>query len=124
MTWRIELPYTKPPISMNDRTHWAQKARLVQQVRADTKILVRAFGIPPQPRVSICLHYIPKDKRRRDPLNLVATLKAVEDGCVDAGLIPDDTPAFLEPTMPVIDEPDRTPKLMRRLYLVITPLEP
>jgi crossover junction endodeoxyribonuclease RusA len=122
MSWRIDLPYTVPPVSMNDRTHWAQKASKTRMVRLDTKVLVRAQNIPPQARVSICLHYIPKDRRRRDPLNLVATLKAVEDGCVDAGLIPDDTPQYLEPTMPVIDSPN-SQQLPRRLYVVITPVE-
>jgi crossover junction endodeoxyribonuclease RusA len=124
MTWRIELPYSMPPLSLNQRMHWARKAKLTQQVRDDTKILVRAANIPPQERVAICLHYIPKDRRRRDPLNLVATLKAVEDGCVDAGLIPDDTPTFSEPTMPIIDEPNTGKGLMRRLYITITPVEP
>ena len=72
----------------------------------------------PLAKVQIELHYIPRDKRRRDPLNLVATLKAVEDGIVDAGIIPDDTPEFSVPTMPVIDPPDSSERTSR-LYVLI-----
>jgi crossover junction endodeoxyribonuclease RusA len=53
----------------------------------------------------VTLIYAPRDKRRRDPLNLVASLKACEDGIVDAGVIPDDTPVYIESQMPLIDLP-------------------
>ncbi|MGZ4516687.1 MAG: hypothetical protein ACXVXN_02030, partial [Mycobacteriaceae bacterium] len=92
------------------------KARAVKELRYATALLVRAAGVPPLPRVVIELHYAPRDKRRRDALNLVATLKVAEDATVDAGVIPDDTAEFSVPTMPVLDPP--TGKT-GRLYLVI-----
>jgi crossover junction endodeoxyribonuclease RusA len=121
-SWRIDLPYSKPPLSMNQRLHYAAHARIKAQVRADTAVLVRAAGVPPLRAISIDLHYVPRDRRRRDPLNLVATLKCVEDGVVDAGVIPDDTPDYLLPTMPTIDKHDPS-DLKRRLYVVIAELE-
>ncbi|MGZ4663612.1 MAG: hypothetical protein ACXV5Q_00800 [Frankiaceae bacterium] len=114
-TWTVTLPITRP-LSLNDRTHWRARAVQVQQLRNATHALIRAAGVPPLPRVVLELHYAPRDKRRRDALNLVATLKVAEDATVDAGVIPDDTAEFSVPTMPVLDPP--TGKT-GRLYLVI-----
>lgn len=106
------------PLSLNGREHWRLKAQQVKAVRETTAWLARAAGIPPLGLVRVDLHYRPRDKRRRDPLNLVATLKPVEDGLVDAGVIPDDTPDHLVPTMPTIDAPGHPPGL----YVVVTEL--
>lgn len=113
--WRIDLPWRKPPLSMNDRGHWAGRAATVSMVRFLTQCFVSA-KVPRLRRVAIELHYAPRDKRRRDPLNLVATLKACEDGIVDAGVIPDDTPQHSVPTMPIIDPPTGS---AGRMWLVI-----
>lgn len=113
--WRIDLPLTKP-LSLNSRQHYMVKAREVAQLRNDVRFLVKAAGIPPLPCVQIELHYAPRDSRRRDSLNLIATLKPCEDAVVDEGVIPDDTPEFSVPTMPVIDPPTGT---AGRLYLLV-----
>jgi crossover junction endodeoxyribonuclease RusA len=120
--WRIDLPL-RAPLSMNDREHRMVKHRRVAQVRRDAKALTLVAKIPPLARISVELHYCPRDKRRRDPLNLVATLKPVEDGIVDAGVIPDDTPVWSLPTMPIIDPPDSTPTAVR-LYVLLRELPP
>lgn len=104
--WRIDLPFTKP-LSLNGREHWRVKAKRVSEVRKATALLTRSANVPALNRISVELHYAPRDKRRRDPLNLVATLKPIEDGIVDAGVIPDDTPRYLTSVMPIIDEPTR-----------------
>ena len=49
--------------------------------------------------------YRPRDKRRRDPSNLIATQKPILDGLVDAGLVPDDTPEYVNELMPKIVPP-------------------
>jgi crossover junction endodeoxyribonuclease RusA len=123
-SWRIDLPLTAP-LSLNAREHHMVKARRVAQVRAVAKVLTRAAHVPPLERVAIELHYVPRDSRRRDRLNLVATLKPVEDGIVDAGVIPDDTDQWSEPTMPIIDPPVSVlPRnATGRLYVVIHELE-
>lgn len=108
--WTIELPMTKP-LSLNGREHWRVKAKRVSEVRQMSALLTRAKNIPPLEHITVELHYRPRDKRRRDPLNLVATLKPIEDGIVDAGIIKDDNPKYLTSVMPIIDEPNKTPAI-------------
>lgn len=115
-SWTITLPITRP-LSLNDRANRWARARDVKQLRADVRVLARAAKIPALSRISVALHYAPKDRRRRDPLNLVATLKVVEDGLVDAGVVPDDTPDFVVSPMPVIDAP--TGERTGRLYVTV-----
>lgn len=119
-SWTLDLPYTAVPLSLNGQhgQHFA-RARKVKQVRAHAAFLARQAKIPSLPRCRIELHYAPRDSRRRDALNLVATLKPIEDGLVDAGVVPDDTAEFVEPTMPVIDP--ATGKA-GRLYVVVREL--
>jgi crossover junction endodeoxyribonuclease RusA len=104
-TWVLHLPMTKP-LSLNDRDHWAKKAKATQQVRDDADVLARQARIPRCAFIRTTLVYEPRDKRRRDPINLIATLKAVQDGLVDAGVVPDDTPAYVETATPLIDAPN------------------
>lgn len=116
-SWTLELGELAPLRLNGSRRGWHAHARLVKMFRHRAAWLARDAGVPRLERVSIELHYAPRDRRRRDPLNLVATLKPVEDGIVDAGVIPDDTPQYSVPTMPVIDEPTGQPG---RLYVVVT----
>lgn len=101
---RIILPYPKPPLTANQRLHWAQKARLTKQVRRDTYLLVRALGLNTTDRITVGLEYYPRDHRRRDPSNLMPTQKAAVDGLVDAGLVPDDCPPYVTERMPIIEK--------------------
>lgn len=118
--WRLDLPYRTPPLSLNGArgNHYAQ-ARTVKQVRQLAHLQCLAQKIPALGRCTIELHYAPTDNRRRDPHNLVATLKSIEDGIVDAGVVPDDTPEYVPPTTPVIDPPTGKPG---RLYVVVREL--
>jgi crossover junction endodeoxyribonuclease RusA len=95
------LPWQKPLMSMNDRKHWSQRARLTRQMRETTRLLAR--GLPTElAHIEICLHYRPRDNRRRDTDNLMPVLKACADGIVDARVVPDDTPQYMTKRMPVI----------------------
>jgi len=99
----IDLPYTKPPLSMNDRKHHMARARLTRQIRSTTAWLAKQVKVPTgAERASVCLHYRPRDNRRRDSDNLMPVLKAACDGLVDHGLVPDDTPDLMAKAMPVI----------------------
>ena len=89
-TYEIVLPYDKPPLSLNQRLHWAVKAKLVKDVRATTARLAEQLQIPPLQAVEITLIYTPKTARKRDTDNLFATLKPAVDGLVDAGVLADD----------------------------------
>jgi crossover junction endodeoxyribonuclease RusA len=84
----------------------------VREVRRVAAALVRAQRIPHLDRCEVELHYVPRDGRTRDTDNLVATLKPIADGIVDAGVVKDDSPAFMAKPEPVIEAPNpRDPHL-------------
>ena len=113
-TWTLRVGYyTKPPLSLNDRMHWRKKAGITKKVRAG--VFLDAESIPVLGWATVELHYVPRDRRRRDRDNLVATLKPCMDGLVDAGVIPDDTPEYLTWTVH-IDPPNRADP---HLYLLV-----
>jgi crossover junction endodeoxyribonuclease RusA len=120
-TWTIVLPLTAP-LSLNDREHWAPKARKIAQLRSDVLVLCRAKKIPRLERVQVQLYYRPRDRRTRDAENLVATLKPCADGVVDAKVIPDDCEPYLTPVMPKLLPP--VPGKGPLLALVIRDLGP
>lgn len=103
-TWTIRLPYATPPLTLNGRMHWATKARVTREVRAH--VAWAMVHSQPCERIHVTLVYVPRDKRRRDRDNLVATLKPCIDGLVDAGIVPDDSPEYVSWTPPEIAAPD------------------
>ena len=118
-----------PLLSMNDRSHWRDRSRHVRAWRRLTMhhTLVQIAGITPeradgleyrlytlrQPLPPDVVHQLPpswvtitlpvSDNRRRDPHNYFATVKPIVDGLVDAGLWPDDTPAWVTTTEPHLE---------------------
>lgn len=118
----LHLAHQTPPLSLNGRQHWHVKRRVSRALRDEAHAWARlAFRAPLQARIAVTLHYVPKDSRRRDADNLVATSKPLVDGLVDAGVVPDDTPQWLDHRMPVIDPPDSR-ALTSRLYLLVETL--
>lgn len=99
--WVLHMPFVKA-LSLNDRMHWAVKAKHTKPWREAALVLARAAQIPPCERIEVLLEYRPEQDRRRDALNLAAALKPIEDGLVDAGIIPDDSGEFHTSVMPVI----------------------
>jgi crossover junction endodeoxyribonuclease RusA len=118
-TWTLDLPWTKPPLTLNGRMHWREKADTVKAVRYAACVLARAAGIPPLGRIAVELHYAPRDSRVRDAPNLVATLKPFEDGIVDAGCVPGDDGRYVCSPMPVLDPPTGS---AGRLYVIVREL--
>lgn len=104
--WHLPLPYTTPPLSLNDRMHWAQKARLTKNIRHAACVLARTRGITPCTKIGVELHYQQKIARPIDGDNLMATVKPCVDGLRDAGVIPDDDWARVVHHSPVIHGPD------------------
>lgn len=113
-SWTIRLPWRTPPLSMNDRGHWAAKASRTARVRRDVMALAAAHRLPTGlDRVRVQLVYVPRDRRRRDTDNLVATLKPICDALAAGtpkhpgwGLVADDTPEWMSKPEPVIAAPD------------------
>lgn len=111
----IPLGFTSPPLSLNDRHHYRKRARLVKAIRVAVVVRAKQLKMRPVPHVHVVLHYVPRDARTRDADNLVATLKPAIDaltadgadrGRVCVGIVPDDDPAHVSWSTPVIHEPD------------------
>ena len=108
---------------MNDRGHWAAKASRTARVRRDVMALAAAHRLPTGlARVRVQLVYVPRDRRRRDTDNLVATLKPICDALAAGtakhpgyGLVADDTPQFMAKPEPVIAAPDSKDPHLRLL---------
>lgn len=98
----LTFPWQRPPLSANDRMHWATKARATRAIRDLTAIDARKAGIPAVEHVTARLAWVVTDRRRRDTDNTYPTFKAMCDGLVDAGIVPDDTPEFMTKLAPVI----------------------
>ena len=81
------LPY--PELSPNARVHWAVKAKATKVLRAEVYWLAWEEHIqgPPMEQAVISYEFTVTSKRRRDLDNLVASMKAAQDGLVDAGVI-------------------------------------
>lgn len=102
----VKFPeWERPPLTANQRLHWRKRAALTKQVRGATLDLTHQF--PAMQRIQVQLIWWVNDKRRRDVDNLVPTFKAMCDGLVDAGMVPDDTPEFMDKLMPRIELVDR-----------------
>jgi|GEM_PF-2965277 len=92
MTARLhfELPQTLI-INANQREHHMAKANRIKNLRQMAALVAKNE----QARVgsdcaSLLIEIGWPDKRRRDVENLAPTIKALTDGCIDAGLLPDD----------------------------------
>lgn len=107
---KVSLPWTSPPLSMNDRGHWASKANKTRATREATMWAAKTARLPRAVHhVTVQLHYRPRDNRRRDTDNLVATLKPICDALAAGttknpgyGIVPDDTPQYMSKPEPII----------------------
>lgn len=98
----IELPLPPKTLSPNVRCHWGAKAQATASHRFDCGVLAKA-QLPREwkPRaVTIDMEYrcsrgshgaVVKDRQ-----NAISATKALCDGLVDAGLIPNDTKRWLD----------------------------
>ncbi len=113
--WVLPLGFTHPPVSLNDRGHWAKKNRAVKAIRTAVWVRGRQLKTYPVPHVHVTLHYVPRDRQHRDADNLVGTLKPAIDaltaagrdqGRICLGIVPDDTPEYVSWSTPQIHPPD------------------
>lgn len=112
--WVVDLPYKMPPLTLNQRLHWATKARRTKDLRLLAKLSARKW--PDMEKCQVELVWFVPTRHRRDVDNLVPTLKALCDGLVDAEVVPDDTPEFMVKLMPRIEYAPGVPGSMR-LYV-------
>lgn len=112
--WLLTFP-AMPIVSLNDRDHWAVKGAKVRAWRDAALVLCRAAKIPACTRILVEMHYVPKQSRRRDEDNVVATLKPICDGIVDAKIVLDDTSEYVERVFPIIHKPGPNPGVYVRI---------
>lgn len=89
-TWAITLQPGTQLLNANQRLHYHTQAARTAWLREQTGWLARQQQIPPISRARIVCELLPPDNRRRDPANWAPTAKAMTDGLVDAGVLPDD----------------------------------
>lgn len=118
-TWRIEFPAGQKLLNANQRLHHMAKYRITKQLRGDAFKLARAAKLPRLERARIDCIYEPPDRRARDAANWHDSAKPCVDGFVDAGLLMDDSSAYLDGPFMHIGEPH--PR--GRLVFVITEQE-
>lgn len=95
MMWEVELPWDRPPLSLNDRHNFRVKAKIVADIREVAGWKLRAAKIPHLQKVSVKLVWTVPSRVRRDTDNPTATMKPIYDALVDVGIIDDDTPEYL-----------------------------
>lgn len=94
-TWTIAMPAGQELLNANDRPHWAKRSRITRQLRSDAFLLARYAKVPLLERAHIDCFYEPADSRRRDAANWADSAKPCVDGFVDAGMLRDDSSAYL-----------------------------
>lgn len=100
--WTIEMPPGIKVMNANDRGHWAPRHRLTRTWRQTALVLARKAKLPRLEQACIIVEYYPPTRRTRDEANLAPTAKAIVDGLVEAGLLPDDNTAYLTGPYPKI----------------------
>lgn len=107
MSVRVWFPQPADRLSLNDRMHWAPKAKLTAAWRQAAAIGAgRSFLAKPSERSTVRVTFPVTQNRRRDPHNAIATVKPIVDGFVDAGIWPDDTDEWVIVLDPRFDKRD------------------
>lgn len=93
-TWTLpDLVGTR--LTSNQRPHWTARAGVTAEWRHLAAAQARHRRIPPLARARIVVEWVPATLVRHDPGNAYPMAKACVDGLVDAGVIPDDSAAYL-----------------------------
>ena len=96
------LTFTIPAdmwLSLNDRPHWAVKAKRTAWLRAEGKRAAVDGGIPEQTTTHVAAWIGYTRNGTADPMNAALTVKALIDGMTDAGVwLDDDSTHVIGPT--------------------------
>jgi len=109
-------------LTSNQRLHWADKARKTRVIRDMAWVMCMH---PKRQHLSAATCDVVvtwSDKRRRDAESIVPTAKAAIDGCVDAGLLTDDSDRYLKKvSYSNADKTHDTPGVACYIQLTFTP---
>ena len=96
--WEIG-PFDLPQadmLSLNGRADRRTLSPRIRTLRLQARVMARAARCPSLERARLVAWVRFPDGRRRDLHNYMPTLKALVDGLVDAGLLPDDDSRHLQ----------------------------
>lgn len=110
MTIRIDLPWTKPPLTGN-RTRGNPYARAKEVATAKAEAIIAIRQAKPRRIVgaNVSLHYQAATFHRRDADGLFPTLKVCQDALVAEGILPDDSFVCVPAATCRIHEPNGDP---------------
>jgi crossover junction endodeoxyribonuclease RusA len=103
---RLILPLPPRELAPNRRPHWAAKAKAVREYRTRAWAVARNVSNGQRldwERAEVRTVFMLPDRRRRDPDNLMAAMKAAWDGIVDAHVLTDDRYLILHPPTLMVD---------------------
>jgi hypothetical protein len=83
-------------MTSNQRLHWATKARHTKVIRDMAFVLCKHPKRQHMPAATLEVVAKWGNRRARDAESIVPTAKAAIDGCVDAGLLRDDSHTYLK----------------------------
>jgi crossover junction endodeoxyribonuclease RusA len=83
-------------LTSNMRPHWATRARHTRAIRDMAWVLAKQAKVRTMHAATLEVVTKWPDNRRRDAENIQPTAKAAIDGCVDAGLLTDDSQRHLK----------------------------
>lgn len=123
-TWTLTIPAPAPWLNANQRTDLRRQTpdRRAWRDAAHTWAMKDRLPKLRHARIVAELHF--RDNRRRDPHNYYPTIKAVVDGLVDYGLLPDDSSQYLIGPDLRMGEPLANGRPWGALDLEITDLAP
>lgn len=103
----LTFPAPNVPLSINEsnRMHWAARSRRLKPWKLLAEVEARNNYKQPANVVPVLIKItLPFDRKgRRDPHNYSSTVvKSIIDGLVAAGVVPDDTDAWVEVADPIL----------------------
>lgn len=119
-SWTLTIPAPAPWLNANQRTDLRRQTPDRRAWRDAAHTLAKAAKLPALQAAYILAILQFTDKRRRDPHNYYPTIKAVVDGLVDYGLLPDDSSKYLAGPDVRLGEPLRSAAVRRADRLVLT----
>lgn len=115
-----EIAFHAPDVllSANDRRHWRSRAQITRQWRKAAWAYAVQAKTPALTSAGFVITFTHPTLRRRDASNLHPTVKAIIDGLVDAGVLPDDDDAHVTGTeiLNTVDRALRIPYVSVRIW--------
>ena len=126
MTTIINLAISRDVLlTSNMRPHWAPKGRCTKAIRDMAWVMCKNQRVKLMPAATLEVVAKWGNHRARDAANIEPTAKAAIDGCVDAGLLTDDSQRYLKHVgYSIADDTHNVPGLACYLELRFTEVTP